>query len=117
MREAALIDLDHLEIYIADDEALRDEILTIFEEQAERWLGVLDPQQTDDGWMNAAHGLKGAARGIGAWEVGDLCEEAEGIIGQNPGKTEQRAALLMSLRSTLNATVDEARRLRDGASA
>lgn len=115
MSEAALIDLDHLEIYIAGDEALRDEILTIFEEQADRWLGVLDPDQTDEGWKNSAHGLKGAARGIGAWEVGDLCEEAEGLIGQNPGKIERRAALLMSLRTKLNATVDEARRLRDGA--
>ncbi len=115
MSAAALIDLDHLNVYIAGDEALRDEILTIFEEQAERWSEQFDPGQTDEGWRNTAHALKGASRGIGAWEVGDLCEEAEELIGQNPGKLERRVALLMSIRAKLDATVAEVRRLRDGA--
>ncbi len=113
MGAVKLIDLDHLDMYICGDPALRDEILTIFEEQAERWSELFDPGQTDEGWRNAAHALKGASRGIGAWEVGDLCEEAESLIGEQQGKAEKRAALLVSLRTKLNATVAEARRLRD----
>ena len=113
MGKQALIDLEHLNIYIAGDDALRDEILTIYEEQAEKWSAYFDPKQSDEDWRDAAHALKGASRGIGAWEVGDLCEEAETLIGDKPGKIEGRAALLVEIRTQLNATVDEARRLRD----
>ncbi|MEM9494580.1 MAG: Hpt domain-containing protein [Pseudomonadota bacterium] len=116
MGGAALIDLDHLNMYIADDTALRDEILAIFEEQAEKWADLFDPEQPDETWRNSAHGLKGASRGIGAWDVGNLCERAEKMIGEAPEKFEERAALLVELRQKLGETVAEARRLRDALS-
>lgn len=107
------IDLQHLELYIGGDVALRDEILTIFDEQAELWLAKLDPEEEDEVWRDAAHALKGAARGVGAWEIGDLCEEAEDLVGGAPEKVAKRQALLERIAQGLSDAVSEARRLRD----
>jgi HPt (histidine-containing phosphotransfer) domain-containing protein len=111
------IDLQHLELYICGDVALRDEILTIFDEQASLWLAKLDPSEDDDAWRDAAHALKGAARGVGAWEVGDLCEDAEDLVGGAPEKTAKRQALLERIAAGLDEAVSEARQLRDMAPA
>lgn len=113
MTEAALIDLDHLEKYVAGDDALRDEILTIFEDQVENWIRLLNPHQTDEVWCEAAHALKGASRGIGAWQAGDLCEKAEALVGPDKRDPIMRAALLKELRANLAAIVEEAKALRD----
>jgi len=108
-----LIDWDHLEKYVVGDDALRDEILTIFVEQAGKLVAQFDAAQTDEGWKTTAHTLKGAARGVGAWDLGALCEEAEDVIGGVPGKRETRSALLISIRRKLNATIGAAKELRD----
>lgn len=107
------IDLVHLEKYVVGDDALRDEILTIFDNQADLLGGQLDVSQTDEGWRNTAHALKGAARGIGAWALGDLCAEAETMIGQMPGKRERRAVMLVSIRRQLSQILDEVQRIRN----
>ncbi|MEM6649574.1 MAG: Hpt domain-containing protein [Pseudomonadota bacterium] len=111
MAKSALIDLDHLEKYVAGDRNLRDEILSIFEEQAEMWARVLDPKSEDTAWKDAAHALKGASRGVGAWEVGDICERAEKLVGEK-GEEEDRKAALLHLRDTVKNTVAEVRRLK-----
>ena len=108
-----MIDLNHLEKYVAGDVGLRDEILTIFAEQAELLSAKFSAAAADDGWRNTAHALKGASRGVGAWELGDLCEEAEAMIGEMAGKGEKRAAILVSIRQKITAALDEVRRLRD----
>jgi hypothetical protein len=107
------IDLQHLELYIGGDIALRDEILTIFDEQAELWLAKLDPEEDDEVWRDAAHARKGAARGVGAWVIGDLCEDAEDLVGGAPEKTAKRQSLLEQIARELQSAVGEARRLRD----
>ena len=89
----ALIDWGHLEKYVVGDVALRDEILSIFVEQANKLMAEFDASQTDEGWKMTAHSLKGASRGVGAWDIGELCEEAETMIGGVPGKCESRSAL------------------------
>ncbi len=111
MNAAVMIDVDHLEKYVAGDDSLRDEILTIFGDQALLLSEQFSIDQTDEGWSNTAHTMKGAARGVGAWVLGDLCEEAEALIGQIAGKNEKRAALLVSIRAQLKNTVCEAKRL------
>jgi len=108
------IDSAHLEQYICGDDALRDEILTIFEEQAGAWIAKFDPALSDEDWQNAAHALKGASRGVGAWAVGDLCEEAESMTGDLPDKGKVRDKHLVSLKERLREAVDYARVLRDG---
>jgi len=115
MQTRELIDLDHLEKYVAGDIALRDEILSIFTDQAEMLMTQFNVAQTDEGWKNTAHALKGAARGVGAWALGDFCEEAEALIGAVPAKRENRSSMLVSIRQKLSESVEEAIRLRDAA--
>ncbi|MEQ8178238.1 MAG: Hpt domain-containing protein [Amphiplicatus sp.] len=112
---ADIIDFNHLELYVGGDAALRDEILTIFTEQAEMWIGRLNADLEDEEWYNAAHALKGASRGVGAWSVGDLCEAAEKLVGQGAQKASSRRALMSELKAELDLAIDEARRHRDAA--
>jgi len=110
----AAIDLAHLEQYVAGDRALRDEVLSIFEQQAEVWSRMLEPGAPDDAWRDAAHALKGAARGVGAWEVGDLCERAEALVGSDEDRLVRvrRSVLLDDLKDAIRSAVDAVVRLR-----
>ena len=106
------IDFDHLEKYVSGDVALRDEILDIFTGQVHSLLQKFDVFQSDESWNDTAHTLKGAARGVGAWDLGQLCEDAEKLVGPTPGKPESRASLLVSLRITAHSVVEAAHRRR-----
>ncbi len=107
-----VIDFAHLEKYVAGDDALRDEILQIFAEQVDNLIGQFDVFQTDENWKNTAHTLKGAARGVGAWHLGEVCEQAENLVGPAPAKQEARATTLVSLRHLAHAAVEEANGVR-----
>ena len=52
-----------------------DEVLALFREQAAMWSSMLDP--ASEGWRDAVHTIKGAARGVGAFDLGDVCAKAE----------------------------------------
>lgn len=69
------VDFDYLETYAGGDQALVEEVLGLFRHQAEIWEPLLTPDQ--EGWRDAIHTLKGAARGIGATALGVACERAE----------------------------------------
>lgn len=105
-----LIDYQHLDKYVSGDAALRDEILEIFAEQLEMLVLRFDALQHDNDWKDTAHTLKGAARGVGAWELGMLGERAEELVGAAPGKAEARASLLVSIRHKAGEVLAEARR-------
>lgn len=107
-----MIDLVHLDKYVAGDIGLRDESLMIFSEQADMLREKFSSAETDEAWRNTAHALKGASRGVGAWALGDLCEEAEGMIGQIAGKAERRAAILVSIHRRISEAMGEVKRLR-----
>jgi len=109
----AAIDIHHLELYVGGDVALRDEILGIFAEQAEIWVSRLDPSLSDEQWYDASHALKGASKGVGAWSVGELCETAEGLIGDRENKLASRHALLQEITREVAAALSEARRYRN----
>jgi hypothetical protein len=70
-----VVDFAYLEGFAAGDETLIDEVLAIFREQAAIWSGLLQPDH--EGWRDAVHTLKGAARGVGAFALGDICEICE----------------------------------------
>jgi HPt (histidine-containing phosphotransfer) domain-containing protein len=78
----ALVDLAHLARYTGGDEELNAEVLRLFEEQAsqlvERLQSVLSARDAKS-WKHVTHTLKGAARGIGAFELADACAFAEPI--------------------------------------
>ncbi len=112
MKVNGIIDFDHLEKYVAGDDALRDEILEIFAGQVELLVKQFDVFQPDEAWKDTAHTLKGAARGVGAWSLGQLCEDAEKLIGAAPAKQESRATQLVSLRIAAQSAMEEATRSR-----
>jgi HPt (histidine-containing phosphotransfer) domain-containing protein len=79
---AAAVDLDHLARYTGGDVALNAEILRLFDSQASelvaRLQAILEARDAKS-WKEAIHTLKGAARGIGAFSLGDAAAAAEPI--------------------------------------
>ncbi len=75
------VDLAHLATYTAGDAALERELAGLFRVSTDRYLTQMRTQIDDQGWKDAAHGLKGAARGIGANDVARLAAYAEKLQG------------------------------------
>jgi len=72
---SGVVDFGYLETYAGHDMEMVQEVLGLFREQALLWGPMLDPDA--EGWRDAVHTIKGAARGIGAGPLGDACEHAE----------------------------------------
>ncbi len=70
-----VVDFGYLEDFAAGDTAVIEEVLALFREQAKIWSAMLDPSQ--EGWRDAVHTIKGAARGVGAFALGEACAWAE----------------------------------------
>ncbi len=83
------VDFGYLEGFAAGDAQVVEEVLNLFREQAALWSNLLDP--AGEGWRDAAHTIKGASRGVGAFALGDACERAE--KGQDPTLDGVRNAL------------------------
>ena len=69
------VDFPYLEGFAAGDLTVVDEVLGLFQQQAEMWSPMLD--SGTEGWRDAVHTVKGAARGVGAHALGEACERAE----------------------------------------
>jgi HPt (histidine-containing phosphotransfer) domain-containing protein len=78
----AAVDLSHLSRYTGGDEALNAEVLRLFDSQANELVGrlntILEARDVKS-WKEVTHTLKGAARGIGAFEMADAAAAAEPI--------------------------------------
>jgi len=87
------VDFAYLEGFAMDDSTVIDEVLALFREQAALWTPMLD--KSHPGWMDAVHTVKGAARGVGAFALGDVCAGAEaGTRSLGEVRTALDAALL-----------------------
>jgi CheY-like chemotaxis protein len=75
------VDLAHLATYTAGDPSLEKELAELFRVSTDRYLAEMRRELDGQGWKDAAHGLKGAARGIGANEVARLAAYAEKLQG------------------------------------
>lgn len=93
------VDFSHLESFAAGDEALVEEVLGLFREQAALWLPLLDPAAEAGAWRDAAHSLKGSALGVGAFDVAKACEAAEAAFEAPLGV---KAARLLDVRDALD---------------
>jgi HPt (histidine-containing phosphotransfer) domain-containing protein len=89
------IDLAQLEMMTSGDTALAVEALGIFRQSADMWSRLLDPQAEPEQWADAAHGIKGAARSIGAMALGDACDTAE-KLGRSGIASRVEAAVAIS---------------------
>lgn len=85
------IDMSHLARYTGGDRTLNTEILKLFNGQLNDMVGQLLTvlQQRDvRRWREVTHTLKGAARGVGAFAVGEAAAAAEPI---DPSQSQDRA--------------------------
>lgn len=73
----APIDRAHLARYTLGDPALEKEVLGLFLAQFPLTVEALKFASTDKDWYMSAHTLKGSARAVGAFELGQLAQEAE----------------------------------------
>ena len=87
------VDFTVLEAMTGGMDDVTDEVLGLFVEQARMWSAMLDA--SSEGWRDAVHTIKGAARGIGAFHLGDACAlaEAEGPGGLDAVRNAMDAAL------------------------
>ena len=80
------IDLEHLARYTGGEKELNAEVLRLFDGQITRMVAELDSLIVSrDGkrWREVAHTIKGAARGVGAFSMGDLAARAEPVDPAN----------------------------------
>lgn len=71
------VDFERLAAFTAGDLTVVEEVLGLFEEQAQVWLRLLDGAAGGQGWRDAAHTLKGSALGLCADALADACGRAE----------------------------------------
>jgi|CXWL01.1.fsa_nt_gi HPt (histidine-containing phosphotransfer) domain-containing protein len=71
----ALLDRAHFSHMTGADTALQREIVELFRGQVRGWTDSLDPANA--GWRDAAHTMKGSARGIGLMALADVCHAVE----------------------------------------
>lgn len=78
------LNMEHLNRFTLGDAILTEEVLGLFREQVNMWSRVLDPALPDQAWRDAAHTLKGAALGVGAFALAGACAEAEVAAERGP---------------------------------
>lgn len=71
------VDLVHLSHYTLGDTQLEREVLQLFQSQSGIYMDRLKSAAKAKDWREAAHTIKGSARGIGAWRVAESAELAE----------------------------------------
>ncbi|WP_309629081.1 Hpt domain-containing protein [Brevundimonas sp.] len=69
------VDFSVLDRTTGGDDEVAEEILGLFVQQAGMWSPMLDARQ--EGWRDAVHTIRGAAAGIGAGVLAEVCAEAE----------------------------------------
>lgn len=94
------VDLSHLARYTGGDEAINAEVLRLFDTQTSELVGrlqaILDSRDAKS-WKEIIHTLKGAARGIGAFEMADAAAFAEPI---DPVRDRGNASLAIGVLKT-----------------
>jgi len=105
MPKRQAVDLDHLSRYTGGDETLNAEVLRLFDSQVIEMVGklraILDARDTK-AWKEVTHTLKGAARGIGAFDFADAAAAAEPV---DPIRDRGNASIAIDLLKSNSETV------------
>jgi HPt (histidine-containing phosphotransfer) domain-containing protein len=72
-----MLDQRHFSEMTGGDAALQREVVGLFRGRVEAWRAALSPEQDPALWRETAHTLKGSARAIGLWSLGEACDAAE----------------------------------------
>jgi HPt (histidine-containing phosphotransfer) domain-containing protein len=82
------VDIEHLNRYTGGDGVLNEEILQLFATQCREMMDRLESvamgHADAKSWRETTHTLKGAARGIGAFALGNAAAEAEKAGSERP---------------------------------
>ena len=97
-----MVDVAHLRQYTLGDAALEREVLHMFLEQCDLHMKRLRQAQTLEGWKESCHSLKGAASGVGAFQLSAYAARLESLAPL-PEENE-RATLLDSLQKHVDST-------------
>lgn len=94
------VDLVHLSKQSFGSKDLENELLGLFLSHSQQCLIRLRGAETHQDWANAAHSIKGSARAIGAWAIGEAAEvyerEAEaGTLENKEDATREIEALVL----------------------
>lgn len=102
-----MIDTDHFAHMTGGDTALQAELMALFSEQADLWGKLLTTDAPVHTWRDAAHTIKGSARGLGFWVLAEACETAEALaksgLRDGPLVTEALRAVRHELGAALIA--------------
>lgn len=102
-----LFDREHLLRYTGEDEALQRELIGLMLDQADRCVGMMALAREPSEWRTAVHTLKGSSRGVGAFALGDLCDEAEELPELAwPGARLQLEQMVKTTRAAFGALAD-----------
>lgn len=85
------IDRNHFEAATFGDAALQREVLGLFDRQAEKLAETIRNTSGRER-AEAAHTLKGAARGLGAFALADAAEKVEQDAGESLDELSRRIA-------------------------
>jgi HPt (histidine-containing phosphotransfer) domain-containing protein len=103
------IDIAHLRRMTLGDAALECEVLGMFSAQAQRLVKSLVANPADAAAL--AHTLKGSARAVGAFAVGDAAAHLETLIRSGCDRSEALSELddaIMQARSAIEAMLGQA---------
>ena len=103
------VDLAHLARYTGGDKSLNAEILRLFDgqitemvEQLRSIIAQRDPKK----WRQVTHTIKGAARGVGAFAMGQAAADAEPVDpSAHPDKADQALATLKNQGEAVQAFI------------
>jgi HPt (histidine-containing phosphotransfer) domain-containing protein len=103
------IDLEHLARYTGGEKGLNSEVLRLFDGQITKMVAELHTLLASrDGkrWREVAHSIKGAARGVGAFSMGDLAAFAEPISPADAPAAKDVIAKLEREAETVRAFIE-----------
>jgi HPt (histidine-containing phosphotransfer) domain-containing protein len=103
---SSVLDLAQLEAMTSGDAALAAEALGIFRQSADLWGRMLDPNEADVQWADAAHAIKGAARSVGLMQLGDACEVAERLGRSGQASRAEAGVALSTVKDRLGEALE-----------
>ena len=108
MSASAVVDLEHLARYTGGDKAINAEVMRLFDSQASelvvRLNAILEARDAKS-WKEVAHTLKGAARGIGAFEMGEAAAHCEQIDPADRANAAHAVAALAAKSAAVQAFI------------
>jgi len=97
----------HLSKQTLGDHGLECEILRLFDQMARVYFGRLETSTTEADLLRHLHTIKGAASGVGAWNLAELAKSAEQEIRETGKVNPERIDDLDIAVQEVSAFIDD----------